>query len=108
MVVDVQLIVQEENNFNFALDGGKTYVYMPPAEELSLEKLGVRPSEGGPICTCDAFRGTQTCVHVCFLFLKYRGGSLPVNLQPIGTPNHFYGRFRPRRPTPALQRMEPY
>jgi hypothetical protein len=56
------------------------------------EKLRVRPSAGGPICTCDAFRGTHTCFHVCFLFLKYRGGKLPVNLRPIGTPNHFYGR----------------
>jgi hypothetical protein len=81
-------------------------VYLPPASEGG-STMGLSPLAGGPICSCDYFSGRSVCWHICLLYIRQRDVVVPEHQARIGAPNPAYGRYRARRPTSALHRMEP-
>lgn len=80
-------------------------VYLPPASEGG-STMGLSPLAGGPICSCDYFSGRSVCWHICLLYIRQRDVVVPEHQARIGAPNPAYGRYRARRPTSALHRME--
>jgi hypothetical protein len=79
--------------------------------------LGVNPLRGGPACSCKQYARDFFCVHICACALLFRGQSVPSpgvpvtesrapqTAQTIGRPSPSYGLYRPKKPKPALQRM---
>jgi hypothetical protein len=96
---------------------GNTRIFIPN----DVAALGNDPRHGGPACTCKQFSRDFFCPHICACALLFRDFDIPTrNTQlphpcdrgddsscRIGQPSQYYGLFRPKRPRPALQRMQP-